>query len=114
MLVGNHVYSIEWLTNDEWQARHYDEACDAQTHSTVQEIHILLQLNANESHYQEVLWHEITHACWDSCMLTHTDFKEVDNPEEHVIMYQTPQQVFVLKQNPHVVAYLLSDGAEVR
>lgn len=112
--VGNHMYNIEWLSLDEWEARHFDEGNDASTHSTVQKVYIMLHKDAQESHYQEVLWHELTHAVWDSTMLTHVTLGDVDEPEERVIMHQSPGQVALLKENPDLVAYLMSDGTEVR
>lgn len=112
--VGNHFFNIEWLSLDEWEARHFDESNDAATHSTVQKVYIMLHKGAQESHYQEVLWHELTHACWDSTMLTHVDIKQVEEPEEVVIMHQSPAHVAMIKENPDLVAYLMSDGTEVR
>lgn len=112
--VGNHVYSIEWIDGAEWEARHYEENADATTHASLQSIVVLLHKGASESHYHEVVWHELTHAVWDSSMLTHTDLAGHDDPEETVIMHQTPLQVSVLKQNPGLVAWMLSDGTEVR
>jgi hypothetical protein len=77
-------------------------------------IQVRLAGLATESHYQEVLLHEVLHAVWDSTMLTHINLNEQSDAEEFVISLQTPPLLFILKQNPGLSKYLLSDGGHVR
>lgn len=109
VFVGNHTYRIEWMSNDEWDTNRLDPEADALTFARRQLIIVRTYEEANESHYQEVLWHEITHACWDTTMLTHTALGEQKDPEEFVVGLQSPAQVFVLRHNPELVKWLMSD-----
>lgn len=113
LFIGNHTYEVLWLTHEEWEAERLDPEADAVTYARRNQIFIRLAV-AHESHYQEVLWHEIAHAVWDATMLTHADLSKQDDPEEFVIGIQSPPMVFVLKQNPHFTKWLMSDGAVAR
>lgn len=108
--VGNHTYDIEWLTAGEWEGRRMQENADAVTFATQQYIGLLLHDGVQESHYQEVLLHELTHAAWDASMLTHVDLSEIEDHEEFLISAQSPPLLGILKSNPDIVKYLMSDG----
>lgn len=112
--VGNHTYSIEWLDVQEWEDRRLDDSADAMTHARHQTIQVRVYGPSAESHYQEVLLHELLHTVWDSTMLTHQDLTKQDDAEEFVISMQSPPLLFILKQNPDLVKWLLSDGTVVR
>lgn len=115
MFVGNATYRIEWLTPDEWQQGRHDDTADGITYCTVTTIVVRLHAGAPESHYQEVVWHEICHAIWDTTMLTHYHSNpDEGDREEFIIGATTPAQVFVIKQNPALMAWLLDDGTVVR
>jgi hypothetical protein len=114
IFIGNHTYQVEWLSQNEWEDRRLDEHADALTHARHQLIQIRTYAPSRESHYQEVLFHELTHAVWDSTMLTHADLSAQEDPEEFVIGLQSPQLLFILKQNPDLVKWLMSDGTVVR
>lgn len=116
VFIGNDTYSIEWLTEEEWQQRKYNTDAAAETHSELSLIVMRLQPGKREQRYHEHLWHEITHACWDLTALAHTNWDDIkaENLEEHIVVVQAPAQLFVLTKNPHVVAWLLSDGTDIR
>lgn len=112
--VGNHCYRIEWLTEDEWTGQRLDLDDQAQTWSARQLILMRLAPDAQESLYQETLLHELTHAVWDATALTHVKMTEPADPEEFIIALQTPALLFILKMNPQLTPWLLSDGTVVR
>ncbi len=112
--IGNHTYAIEWLGDEDWQRGHHPPDTDGATYATQQTIYMHIRGNARESHYQEILLHELTHAAWDVTGLTHVDLKEQAEPEEFICGLQSPQLLFILKQNPHVTKYLMSDPTLVR
>jgi len=115
VFIGNHTYRIEWVDVQEWEERRLADDADAMTHARHQTIQVrLYSQHTMESHYQEVLLHEITHACWDSTMLTHADLAAQEDAEEFVISLQSPALLFVLKQNPELTKYLMSDGTVTR
>lgn len=112
--IGNHTYAIEWLTDEQWQPKHLPLDADGATYATQQTIYMHIRGNARESHYQEILLHELCHGVWDSTMLTHADLGKQEEPEEFVISIQSPALLFVFRQNPHIVKYLMSDPTLVR
>lgn len=112
--IGNHTYAIEWLGDEDWQRLHLVEGADGATYATQQTIYMHIRGNARESHYQEILLHELTHAVWDVTGLTHVDLAKHDEAEEFIVGIQAPQLLFVLKQNPPLVKYLMSDPTVVR
>ena len=115
--IGNHTYSIDWLTVDEWQGRDYPMDKDGLTYGATSTICMRLLSGRREALYQEVLLHEITHAVWDSVGFSLTDDWHNGEPhdvEERTILLQTPMLLFTLKQNPDLTKYLLSDGTVVR
>lgn len=114
LFIGNHTYQVEWLDEDEWEDRRLESDADALTHARHQLIQVRCYRSARESHYQEVVLHEITHAVWDATMLTHAKLAEQDDDEEFVVSLQTPALLFVLKQNPHLMRWLMDDGTVIR
>lgn len=114
VFIGNHTYEIRWLTMDEWDENRLDPEADACTYARRNIIFIRLYPETSESHYHEVLWHEIGHAVWDTTMLTHADLSKHDDAEEFVVGLQSPAQMFVIHHNPALMAWFMSDGAERR
>lgn len=112
--VGNHTYRIEWLSQDEWDNAHLDQDSDACTYASKQVMYFRLLDGAQESHYQELMVHELTHAVWDSTMLTHVTLSDQTDPEEFIIGLQSPALLFILKMNEVVTKWILSDGTVVR
>lgn len=113
--VGNHTFSIEWLETGDFQRATDRNDADGVTWDDRNLILIRVQPGAYESHYQEVLMHELTHAVWGAVKLTQmvADLPK-DGLEENCILASAPGVLFLLKHNPHVVAYLTSDGTVQR
>lgn len=114
MFMGNHTYEICWLTEDEWQNNHLDINADACTYVSRQTIFVRLREGSHESHYQELIIHECLHTIWDATGLTNVNLSDVEDAEEFSIGLITPLTLFLLKMNPSLTAWILSDGAEVR
>ncbi len=115
VFIGNHTYQVDWITAEEWEAARHPDDASGVTFSSRNLIVVRLMPEARESSYQDVLFHEITHAVWDVTMLTHYHSNVEDGDrEEFIIGIQTPGLLFVLQQNPHVVKYLTSDGTVLR
>lgn len=109
--VGNHQYSIVWLTTDEWLQGHHPDEADGTTYSRANIIVIKLDSEAQESHYQEVVVHEVMHAVWDETMATHYHGNvDEEEREEFLVGLTSPAMLAVLKDNSHLVKYLVSDG----
>lgn len=112
--IGNHLFRIDWLSPEEWESARHPDSAAAVTEAEGQMIGIRLKASAAESFYQELLFHEITHAVWDSTMLTHAPLDSIEDKEEFVISLQSPVMLGVLRTNPHLVKYMMSDGTVVR
>lgn len=109
VFIINHTYQIIWLNEDEWLDDRHDPDSDAETYARVNHIYMRIRQGVHETHYQEVLWHEIGHCIWDCTMLTHVDLHELKDAEEFVVGLQSPPMVFVLRQNPDLLKWLVSD-----
>lgn len=115
VFINQHVWSIEWLTPDEWVDQRHPASADGVCYARKNLIVIGLESGARESHYQETLWHEIGHAIWDTTGCTHyMKDVEADEREEFTIGIQSGPMLFVMQQNPDLMAYLMSDGTLVR
>ena len=112
--IGNHVYRVEWLTNEEWEAARHPNDAAACTEAERNLIAIRLKADGYESFYQELLIHELTHAAWDATMLTHAPLDSIEDKEEFIIGTQSPALLGILKNNPHIIQYLISDGTVLR
>lgn len=111
--IGNHTYTIDWLSNDDWFGRDFDMSKDGLTYGHKSAIFIRLVPERAESLYQEIVLHELTHASWDSSgfsLIENWHVGDQRDVEENVILTQTPGMLFLLKQNPHVTKWLLADG----
>lgn len=113
--VGVHLYQIHWLTEDQWSEYNLKADNDGTTYSFKQCIYMRVNPEASESQLQLVLLHELTHAAWDACQMTHIDWSDIKGDvEENVVSMQSPSLLGIFKDNPHVVEYLMSDGDNVR
>ena len=112
--VGPHLFAINWMDESEWNHERLDDNTAGLTYSGKQTIFIRTSPDVNESQYQEVVLHEVTHAVWSVTMMTHTDLTELSDREEFIIAHQSPMLLQVFKDNPELVAYLMADGNKVR
>lgn len=112
VFVASDAIRVEWLTEDEWMAAHLDDGNGAETHAEVGRIYMRLRPGKAESRYQETLLHELLHVIWDTTQLTHVDLSKIENTEEFIVGLQSPTLLFILRHNPHLVKWLLSDGDE--
>lgn len=113
--VGVHLYQIHWLTEDEWAEHNLKTNADGITYSHKQCIYMRLLAESSESHFQVVLLHELLHAAWDACQMTHIDWDDIKGDiEENIVSMQSPALLGVLKDNPHIVEYLVSNGDNAR
>lgn len=110
--VSNHYYTVDWLTHNEWASRH-DEPSNGCTLSDKQLIEIRLHDGVGESHYQQVLLHEVLHAVLNASGLAimPEGFDGDDEVvEERIVVTTAPVLLGVFQDNPHLVAYLMSPG----
>jgi hypothetical protein len=114
VVVGNQVYNIEWLDMEQWHLAQEDAGNAGVTRAGMSLIRIQCQPGTPESRYQEVLLHELVHAVWDATMLTHIDLSPIDDKEEFIVGLQSPLLLGILKGNPGLIKYLLSEGKTVR
>ncbi len=115
LLVGNHRYRIEWLTPDEWFDRDCGQGNDGLTYNDRGVILMRLLPTRQESMYQETLIHEVQHAIWATAGLPgEWNAGDVDDVEENLMRMTTPLLLSVLKNNPDITKYLLSDGGHIR
>lgn len=112
VFVGAKVYQISWYTEAEWGEQHLSESDAGLTYCSSNNIYMRLLPGATEANYQEVLLHEITHAVWAETHLEHLELTSMaeDKIEEAIIGIQSHGLLFVLKHNPAVMSYLMSDG----
>lgn len=115
VFVGHVCYSIEWLPNDEWERSGENPNWAGVSKHMEMRIIIRLVVGAQEVHFQETLLHEILHAVWATTGLNHAHESFPDEErEEALVSMQSPGLVFVLKHNPQVLKYIISDGSHVR
>lgn len=114
VMIGIHIYRVEWMSVDEWIAHNMSNEAIGMTDADAGWIRIQHRPGGHESRYQEVLVHEILHALWDLSNLHNMDIKPLEDPEEFIVGLVSPPLLGVLKDNPHVLQYLLSDGTVIR
>lgn len=114
VFIGAKTYEVQWLDEEGWAKNHLSDGDSGLTYASQNTIFMRLLPGATEGNYQEVLLHEVTHAAWAETHLTHMTgllVKDETELEEAVIGVQSPMMLFVLQQNPGLVAYLTSNGA---
>lgn len=109
--VGNHVFRVEWLDDGDFSTATGRDDSDGVTFPA--RCLIIVKLygpDVPESHYQEVLVHEITHAIWGSAKITHAidDIAKTEDVEENIVLLQAPGLLSVIKTNPLLLKYLAS------
>jgi predicted metalloprotease with PDZ domain len=112
------VWRVEWLGEAEWTAQHLDDAADGLTYGRETTIYIRMATsNAMEQHYQGILIHEILHACAATTYSANNTILEhlpAEKHEEYWVGALSPPLLYVLRANPHVLKYLISDGTVQR
>lgn len=105
--IGNKTYQIQWVTEDEWQTAGKRGDKEGATFQGVCVIEVRLCPGYSEDHLRENLLHELLHGVWAETGLTnyYGDLDRV-NLEESLVGMQSPSLLFILRQNPEVVAYL--------
>jgi hypothetical protein len=107
--VGHQVFSINYLTEDEWSAERWPDEAAGVTYEHMGFIGLRMEANITENKLRERLLHEILHACWAVSNLTHLmdmDGGLPDDMEESIQLIQTVPLLQTLRDNPEVVAYL--------
>lgn len=110
VLVGFLNYRIEYLDETEWLAANEDNEAGGTSRHTQASIRVRMQSEHAEQNIRETLLHEITHCVWGTTgvnQLVDSWTPESDKIEEVVISMTTPALLFVLQQNPVVMAYLM-------
>lgn len=114
VFIGHHTYRIEWLDAAEWLANNEDPTNDGITRAAIGLVRLQLVHERPESFYQETLIHELLHTAYDASGATHLSLEKHEDTEEATCLALSPVLLGILKNNPHVVAYLISDGQVVR
>lgn len=115
MVINNDAWRIIWLNEDDWYQRHLDDASDALTYKRERVIYIRTTgPNVLEQYYQSLLCHELVHACiavtGQGTLEPVKDMSESEAVEEFFAGILGPTLLSVIKMNPPVVKYLMSDG----
>lgn len=116
VVVGHRRYGIQWLTENEWREQRFDDGNRGLSAHAAGLIHLRLDFDgdqAREDMLREILLHEILHCATSASMVwnswdLHSEH-EYENDEEAIVGASAPWLLMILKQNPHVVAYLLDD-----
>lgn len=114
VFVGTKTYEVMFLDEQEWARNHLSESDAGLTYASSNQIYVRLLPGATEANVQQVLLHEILHAVWAETHLTHLLEGLPENPddkEEMIVGMQAPALLFVIQQNPQLVAYLTANGA---
>lgn len=114
VFIGYATYEIRWMDETEWADEKNDNDWAGVTEHEQHLIGVRL-MSRTESSLQETLIHEITHAAWAVVGINHAHphFPE-DVREEMIVTQQSPMLLFVLKHNPHVLAYLTAEPEDVK
>lgn len=109
VFIGHMTFRIEYLNQDEWDAANENPDMVGSARHLQGSIRIRLVSNMTDSNIREVLVHEILHCIWSTSMLnqTHVHFPDKDR-EEEIVAVQSPLLLFVLQNNPEVMAYLIA------
>jgi hypothetical protein len=115
VFIGHLTVGIEWLSEDEWEIRRLGDDLRGISDHMKSFIGMRLMPATPEAMFQETLVHEILHLVWATMGLNHTHLHfPADEREEAIITTQSAGLMFVIQNNPEVMAYLTSDGTEVR
>ena len=103
--IGVHNWRIlrktkEQMKDEESEAGHDMGLCVYEN----QEIHI--QRGIRLSRQQEVLLHEIKHACMENLTFTDESLKDAYKAEEAVVNFLSPVLLQVIQDNPELVTFL--------
>lgn len=110
-IVGVSHWEIKWLNMEEWDAEHFPDDADGATLSARRKVYIRLRAEAPEVQYQEVLLHELGHVVWEESNLVNLPWPDTSHErEEMVVGTQTGGWLMIIKQNPVLMKWLVSDG----
>lgn len=115
MVINADAWRIIWFTEDEWYQHHLDDEGDALTYGRERIIYMRTSgPNILEQYYQGLLCHELVHACIHTSghgtLEPVKDMSATNDIEELFAGVLGPMLLSVLKMNPPVVKYLMSDG----
>lgn len=106
--VGHLTFTIEYLTDEEWEARGLPDGDGGQTNGSRATILLRTPEYMHHVHLREVLTHELLHACFYSSMMTLEDNLRIQpDIEEHIVGRVSPILMDLLTHNPRVTAFLL-------
>lgn len=108
--VGLTTYEIRWVTEADWERGQFPDDANGWCNNRQQFIALLHVPDCQEVEYQQTLLHEMQHAVWCTTKMQHHEFDD-DDVEEISIRMNTPMLLMVLKENPIVMRYLMSDGS---
>jgi hypothetical protein len=107
--IGPHPYAINWGKTS-WKRYAPKEEADTVGRTFPRQNRILIKGWLLElSQQQDTLLHEIQHAIMRALGLANIDLGKEYDLEESIISLTTPLLLMVLKENPHVVAWLVCD-----
>jgi hypothetical protein len=111
--VGPFTYEIEWLDNGQWLTNgHSDDFGGLSDHEPM-----VIRMRAtdarSEDSLRETLLHEVLHCVGAVIGINHFTpvADDENNAEEKIVTMTSPTLLGVLRDNPGVLAYLISDGA---
>lgn len=107
-------WEIYWLDEEEWKRDHPSDA-DGGTYASKRQVFVRLREDRPEVGYQEVVLHELLHVAWVEGNMPNLHWPEPgDDMEEQAVGTLTGPMLMILKQNPMLVAWLMSDGDKRR
>jgi hypothetical protein len=107
--VGYLHFTVEYLSDQEWEKRGLDGEDGGQTNGSACTIVIRDSEGMNEIHVKEILLHEVLHACfYSSGMTIEASFREQRDIEEYVVGRCTPVLLQTFRDNPDLSLYLES------
>lgn len=107
--VGHQHYSIEYLTQGEWDDQRHPEEAAGITQADEGSIKLVISDRLDECKLRERLLHEISHAVWAASNMTHLVTMDGGLPndiEESILLVQSTDLLCVMRENPLVVKYL--------
>lgn len=107
--VGYIDFTVEWLTDEEWEAQGFPDSDGGQTNGSQARIVVRTPEKQHEVHAKEILLHETLHAVFYASGLTIEGTLRIqDDIEEHVVGRLSPVLLQTLRDNPDLADYLRS------
>lgn len=109
LTIGGLDWSIVWHTEKTWEKGEHDTKSSGETFTWALTIHVLVNEGLNPVCEREVFVHELMHACVATSGHAYTmGHIKKGNAEEVLIQGMSPMMLGVLRNNPHIVEYLLA------